>query len=700
MILRYITKVMAATRRLRDSTSRRTQNGDVDNPQVHHENNKNKKQSSSDLTNKKNGYNKKDTTSASHQLRKLSTYKNKKSNNCIKLVSKTTWQAAGVLLVAIVTSVVYNHIHDEHLADPAARAFMTNFCQSNNSSNVGGRIFCHAALKVTQRTHTATRTIPQGQTILEIPRQALIWDLDAMRNDFVRRELLPALERHETNKRSVKTKKENVESQHTASSILAAYIAIMRQNKSAPTSLLQTYIDFLPTYEDFAGFHPITWSDEELSERLGIMTTSFEMIMSFKSMIEHEYDKFANASSTFANKIERKDYIAARLSVMTRSFGTGPLPETDEWDNERQELERQYQINFSKGCHAMVPILDMYQHHANPNVGFQYDHHKNAFVVSTVSTINPGFEIIDQYGRHSDSHLFAKYGFVNGDGSGHVQTSIALWHRIITAENSQFEIETIASQQKLHMLKYLQYDDGYSECVGVGVGGASSDGSNQELAWQLKQLKYKYLCRIANLPQRWIALLPPRNPNAKSGISIDEQTSKMLQQIPQWNPKSLRFDGSAIFSTCRVISLTHFDYNGTALRVLRDAYHDLEMLPPTPDSLEYRTLTCIARMTSIAINRFPLELTTLETDVYLLNTKSYKSIEWILAHVQLGELQALQAIRGVALSGLRRFGQILEGTESKGQKHQQPAGLGNNDSFFIRSQPCSFDHVSDLLDLV
>eukprot|EP00957_Ditylum_brightwellii_P014274 1074971-Ditylum_brightwellii.AAC.1 len=75
---------------------------------------------------------------------------------------------------------------------------------------------------------------------------------------------------------------------------------------------------------------------------------------------------------------------------MSRSFGPGPpgLEEEISLAGDKKSLNEELEhyithagVDLSKGCRAMSPILDMYDHHAKPNVEWRYRSDQRAFVV-------------------------------------------------------------------------------------------------------------------------------------------------------------------------------------------------------------------------------------------------------------------------------------------------------------------------------
>lgn len=139
------------------------------------------------------------------------------------------------------------------------------------------------------------------------------------------------------------------------------------------------------------------------------------------------------------------------------------------------------------------------------------------------------------------------------------------------------------------MLRYLQYVDGYESCV----------EPRQEEAWELKKLKFRYLVLIANLSSRWTVSMPPRDQESLPAASSD---TPITLEPPEFDKRKLQFDSNAVYSTCRLISLTHHDYNGNATSMIEaNLQKDSFVLPPSSQgALEYRTLVCVERFVSEA----------------------------------------------------------------------------------------------------
>ncbi|GAX19237.1 hypothetical protein FisN_4Lh180 [Fistulifera solaris] len=589
------------------------------------------------------------------------------------VLSPATFRACSVLTVAVVIGVLWNWF-DESL-DPVVHRFLKQICTAADDA-----VFCHPSLTPSRRTQRATKRIKTGEVILVVARHLQLWDLDALRDPFIRNELLTA---RLTNGDALPN-----------SAFLAAHLAYKRklaiQQNSDFNPILRNYLtDVLPSYDDYAAFHPILWPEDELDSALGPYSSTFSHVMMFRRLVHDEYDAFTRVSTEFNQLIDRSEYLTARLNVLTRSFGTGPLPVTASGSEQPSQLTTSeialYQnvggLTLEHGSHAMVPVLDLYDHHASPNVGFSYDADRECFVISAIASIAPGFEVMDSYGKRTDSDLFARYGFVNGDGSEWTQASIALWHSVHASGSSQG-----LSKETSRILRYLQYDDGYQACI--------DPFQDDEAAWNFKKWKFAYLMSIAGKENHWVAQMSPRDKDSKPGRSTNGPIT--LEPPPDAHlDGDLQFNGNLLFGTCRLISLTHRDYNGNATRMIQDALRsessvdgETFVLLPTNDALEYRTQMCIARFASTALSRFNTTLEEQRRLVGRLNREAFGTRKWTVEHIRLGEMQTLEMLKQVAFSALRK---------TFGENGVDNARRSDDPAFQMRDRPCHPDLLRPLL---
>lgn len=122
--------------------------------------------------------------------------------------------------------------------------------------------------------------------------------------------------------------------------------------------------------------------------------------------------------------------------------------------------------------------------------------------------------------------------------------------------------------KKEDLIHYLRYDDGYTVCL------EKEDLEYDEYGvWELKQAKLQYLETIANHKPHWIAESP-----------------------------------LAYKATCRILSLTHEDFDGLDkfMDVMR--HNDTEeilkfSLEKQNDASEFRTIVCLSRLTDLMVDQ-------------------------------------------------------------------------------------------------
>ncbi|VEU44928.1 unnamed protein product [Pseudo-nitzschia multistriata] len=358
---------------------------------------------------------------------------------------------------------------------------------------------------------------------------------------------------------------------------------------------------------------------------------------------------------------------------------------------------RSSKSTFEDGCHAMVPILDTLDSHPRPNVLYTYDSEKQAFVISAKSKISPQYELINSYGKYSDSHLFAKFGFVNGDGSGYTQASMALFHRpfdilmgedfslmpnvVMNGKDDESETQSLMDEtlnhQRKEMKRYLTMDDGYDDCIQKDL---------HPEAFKLKRLKLMHLIRMANDPSSWIATLQPRKPRSRPRESINLLIS---EEPPKFNPSNVQVNLIKLMNTCRLIVLNEEDYDGRAIQILEDNLENKDFVVPEMEgnkALEYRSLKYLGRMTASALMQYtPVKMKQeFETVRQLNKENAFGNSTWTAAQLRLGEMQSLHAVSGIAMTFARK---LLEGME------EEQIGV----QFKIRESSCPKAYT-DILD--
>lgn len=676
-------------------------------------------------------------------------------------INRQTLHAAAILVLAIGTSVWWNkrtdnvpYSHSLSVLGSAPHQLLPLLLKSicKTTKTIANRSQqCHAALAVSRRRRSqhplilaaVHGTVPRLATVLTIPRNDTLWDIDALRDPWIQQEFFFANSTMDSiNNNNNGSSRPLLPS--TSAAYLAAFLArlmfvdhddsIRQWKQDAPT--VHLYLAVLPrTLNDFS-FHPLLWATFDLKGQLGTYTSTYDHILAVRQAVSQEYNAFSLASVSFAAQISLEQYQIARLNVLTRSFGSGPLVPGMTEEVTRHEFEfykTRVAMDLSKGCHVMVPLLDQFNHHAQPHVMFSYQSASRAFVVQALRSIASGSEIYDSYGARTDADLLAKYGFVNGDGSDYTQASLALWHHInpqrpfsARSENSTRQMDSlvidednndetngsISTSWKMHILRYFQYDDGYEFCVARPVEQNSNvnleaagvnDDEERSAAWTLKRLKYQHLVWTGNVPQRWVVRMPPRDTTRLPNQDKTQNKPEPLHPPPAFDRFNLHFDASHVFSTCRLIVLTHMDYNRQASAMLqanlRNASYRLPSSHEDRKSLEFRTLMCVARLSQTALGRFgvtvekQLEIVSKLDDLY---RKSQKAVHhhkfdvkqigknWTIAHVRLGEMQTLEVLKQTAYSSLRL---------SFADEMHSP-----DPAFSMRDNPCPINLLQPLFD--
>eukprot|EP00536_Pseudo-nitzschia_multiseries_P011526 jgi/Psemu1/297884/fgenesh1_pm.397_\ len=641
---------------------------------------------------------------------------------CRTLFSSSYVYGAAALVVAIFLGLVLNNNGSSHATsanddkfvsvintnltvDPLFADYLGMACDENgnaesNKRSSSKKAWCGSGkVEATRRTlrvsAAGTRPIRRGGTLVEIPREFQIWEIDALRSDVVQSEQL------------WKARHELTENPLPGGAFLAAYLAHERkrlakteeQSKDSEDEdeemtdspdvhkdkLRGSYLNVLPSWEELSVHHPLLKSRSELQSMLGHHSWNYAVVVMYQEMVASEYKALtAQSPQGFGKEITIEEYQTARIHVLSRSFNPGADACSAEVDTffspkDLERLQSAWGVRSSKslfadGCHAMVPILDMLNSHPHPNVVYKYDSEKKMFMISAKTKISPSWELMNSYGKYSDAHLYAKFGFVNGDGSGHTQVSIAIFHRPLDVQMSQeftlvpdavkygdgsesqplALIEIIPDFQRDGLKRYLTFDDGYDDCIEKDL---------HPEAYRLKELKFMHLVKIANDPLSWIATLQPRAPQSKPKESSDLLIS---ETPPKIDPRALRVDLTRVMDTCRLIELILDDYEGNAIKVLTDNLNNNTFVVAKGNrALEYRSLMCLARLAGTALMQYtPSNLKTeFENALRLIKENAIGKDSWTGAQLRLGEMQSIHAVSGTVMAYARELSKDMDKTE-------------------------------------
>mmetsp|Transcript_15992 Transcript_15992/g.32542 ORF Transcript_15992/g.32542 Transcript_15992/m.32542 type:complete len:821 (-) Transcript_15992:58-2520(-) len=473
------------------------------------------------------------------------------------------------------------------------------------------------------------------------------------------------------------------------------------QQQQDRSKLLLPYLKILPTYFDRVAKarpphplnphdHPLTWDQSTLKSLFPEYTHTYDLIQHYRQMIQSEYEALKLKSpNEFSNNVEFTDYLAMRINVLSRAFGVSASDNESgaQWSaintpkdqfSLKTEMRSYITSNFGVSLddsrqsedvklRSMCPLLDMYNSHPNPNASWRYDSRTSSYVVHSKG-IKQGYPVVVSYGKYTEGHLFAKYGYVNGDGSSPTEVNLAVFHRILGdvglgQQYSQVPIGWFARDHKrflegvdntdmsgtIHaavkatqiqrelLLRYLVFDDGYEDCVEAG-------GTD----WELKLLKFQHLLRLANSREDWIVRLPAKHPDARPGPNLLAINSEGDIE------NAVGIDAKRILSICRLLSLTADDLDGNAIEFLSGKLNTT--LKPIKlkrhgDALEYRAMMCVARLSTAGLN--PYEVFAKKHGIEEPN--QFGSREWTAWYIRKGEVRVLQILRRTAMQQMEEL---------------------------------------------
>ena len=524
--------------------------------------------------------------------------------------------------------------------DTSVQAFLDLACQ---------QAACPDSLILTGRSFRATRDIQVGEKLFEVPRSIQIWDLEALRDPFVRDNLFGAKHKLSNNR---------VGSQ----AYLAAYIAMqLYKSIQSPEELdpiRLAYLKSLPTLSDLS-YHPVLWDQSELDRILGTRSSAHHAMRAYSYMIDSEYEALSERSSLFAQMVTKDDYTVARINVLTRAYSMGPPSAAEaidgqSWNEELSKYRADIGLDLMDediGCHALVPIADLFNHHPSNNVGYKHENNdpdQQNFVLKVLNRkIIQGTEPYVTYGELTDSRLFARYGFVNGDGSGKTQARLAFHHQPLKTQfDSQFSFLPYAGSlegnrrfQRNLVVRYLLYDDGYIDCI-------QGPDTHPEQA-ELKRLKLEHLVNIADDPDRWNTILPPRNAFSLPAASIHVP---ITYAVPGFLGSLGSYSLANLLETCRLMSLINSDFDGKAIEVLKENLSNQSFVVGRQnEALEFRATVCVGRWIGADLwETQKLEpMKDVIDRVQLLNEEAFGSRNWTVYHVKLGEIESAQMVYSI-----------------------------------------------------
>jgi hypothetical protein len=657
--------------------------------------------------------------------------------------------------------------------------------------------------------------IPAGELVLKLPRPLQIWDLDALRDEFVQREFLGLSSTSGDGSKSTRRVARHKDTQNLLDSgaYLAVYlIRLLHGSRSTQQSdhesgqecseesgeckatdfdeaiesnkpihwtditqhkeripQLSAYLEILPSYSDRIAKlppsasknlhdHPLTWTHSSLESLFPKYTPTYDLIEHHRQMAKSEYDALKLASpDEFGKNVNFTEYLGMRINVLSRAFGLAvsdhdngvlwsrharqdisldeemKLYDTSNFgafvapsSNDTQTKDGVVSLETYK-LRSMCPLLDMYNSHPHPNVLWRYDSKTSSYLINANrGGITTGHSIMVSYGKYTEGHLFAKYGYVNGDGSSPTQANVAAFHRLagdvglgrqysplpfhVWDRRSRVEISQLLANmgpevqksfslakramdaQAKELLRYLMFDDGYQKCIVQPYTKNNNDGNNttsDTRHWELKVLKLRHLIRIANNRDMWSVRLPPKYPDALPRQPLPSGEQQVNTKKPKENKVGI--DANRILSTCRLTSLTVDDMDGDAIKHLKEGLSSEATstsssskssffhVKKDSNALEYRALMCVVRLSDAAIDRygkFAQQRGNLEPEMV-------GSREWTAWYIRDGELRLLHILRQTAGKEANRLRQSLTEPSS---------------ALFVRNKACPIENSLPLLD--
>jgi hypothetical protein len=301
----------------------------------------------------------------------------------------TRYSVVGVAIVLL--SVLYGRITREPVALESSLEYLLSLSCENGVCMKG-------LVNAVDRKLVATRRLEQGWKLFEVPRSMQIWTLDALRDPFIKKNLFGA--RHLKTQRPLSSK-----------AFLAAHLSVLQvskkhgnqESKATNEKLREIYLSLLPTYDDFKSHHPVLFDLRELSAKFGAYSYFYFLVSRRKAEIDSEYQAFCNVSSVFQEKVTFEDYVAARMSVQTRTFRSGPLDELDASLEELHLYRKHLGIDLREGSTAAVALMDaLNAHHEQHNVQYKYIPESKKFYLYAAKDIPAGAELFTSYGDRAE----------------------------------------------------------------------------------------------------------------------------------------------------------------------------------------------------------------------------------------------------------------------------------------------------------
>lgn len=274
------------------------------------------------------------------------------------------------------------------------------------------------------------------------------WDLDAARDEFVRKELFstPLLSGDSSDPMSKRA------------ALLSAYLALLRNGAVTANRLQLSVVMAMPSYGEYASFHPVLADLMQVKRYLGEHSPAFQHLLHFRRSLTLEYESLAESSTNFASHVSLKDYLSSRIAVQSRAFEIHNT-KSEVSKEERKYYQQNIGIDFGTGVVSIEPVNDWMNSHVNNNVKVGgYDAKKRSGQAWATKAIPKGQELISKYGDFYDYVLFGQYGYLPSDGSGKSIASLSIHHDVNLSGGLISGAMSSTSSLPPQMAPYLQYD--------------------------------------------------------------------------------------------------------------------------------------------------------------------------------------------------------------------------------------------------
>jgi len=184
-------------------------------------------------------------------------------------------------------------------------------------------------------------------------------------------------------------------------SIIAVVIYILTTLED-PVHFFQPYYRILPReYKNF----PVFWNEEQLSWLQG--SPILHDIEIRKRNMRDDYEEICRVCPEF-KMFSYNEFLKIRTAVGSRNFGV--------------------MIQGNKRT-AMVPFADMLNHYRPRETSWEFKDTKDAFTITSLSPLLPHQQVMDSYGKKSNTNLFLFYGFAlesNREQDGQCQNDVTI----------------------------------------------------------------------------------------------------------------------------------------------------------------------------------------------------------------------------------------------------------------------------------